>query len=136
MFRLHGCRSVLACALLATLTPVFLPAQAAEPTAKADPSASARKSVELAKSGHCKDALPLLKKSAGRVLDKDLKHDLGFAGVRCAMFADQPLLDVAPDIENQAASDKAGRLTSKFRLNFRDFLFKQLGKDQAFRRIR
>lgn len=90
MFRLHDCRPVLACALLTTLTPVFLPAQAAEPTVKTDPSASARKGVELAKSGHCKDALPLLKKSAARVADKNLKHDLGFAGVRCAMFADQP----------------------------------------------
>ena len=46
--------------------------------------------MDLAKTGHCKEALPLLKKNAERIANKDLKRDVGFAGVRCAMFADQP----------------------------------------------
>lgn len=64
-------------------------------TPAADSSSSAKRAVDLAKAGHCKEALPLLKKSAAHLADKDLKHDVGFAGVRCAMFADQP--DVAID---------------------------------------
>jgi len=69
-------------------------AQAGRPTPAADSSNSAKRALDLAKSGHCKDALPLLKKSAGSVAqktaDKDLKRDVGFAGVRCGMFANQP----------------------------------------------
>jgi tetratricopeptide (TPR) repeat protein len=52
--------------------------------------ASARHAVELAKTGHCKEALPILKKVAERLADASLKRESGFAGVRCAMFADQP----------------------------------------------
>jgi len=50
----------------------------------------ARKALELAKTGHCKEALPLLKRTVGHIADQGLKRDAGFAGVRCAMFADQP----------------------------------------------
>src|SRR5580658_3063643 len=53
-------------------------------------SSNAKEAVDLAKAGHCKEALPLLKKTAVHVPDKDLKRDVGFAGVRCAMFAEQP----------------------------------------------
>jgi len=55
-----------------------------------DPTANAKHAVEVAKTGHCKEALPLLKKGAGGTANRDLKRDVGFAGVRCAMFADQP----------------------------------------------
>jgi len=65
-------------------------AQTGRPSTAADFSSSARRAVDLAKTGHCKDALPLLKKSAAHIADKDLKRDVGFAGVRCAMVADQP----------------------------------------------
>jgi tetratricopeptide (TPR) repeat protein len=56
---------------------------------------AAKRAVDLAKSGHCQEALPLLKKIARQIpdkddKDKDLKRDTGFAGVRCAMFEDQP----------------------------------------------
>ena len=44
----------------------------------------------MAKSGRCKEALPLLKKSTAHVSSKELMRDVDFAGVRCAMFADQP----------------------------------------------
>jgi tetratricopeptide (TPR) repeat protein len=65
-------------------------AQTGKQTPAADSSNSAKHAVDLAKTGHCKEALPLLKKSAARFADKDLKRDVGFAGVRCAMFVDQP----------------------------------------------
>ena len=69
---------------------LFSVGQNAKPTPAADYSSSAKHAVELAKTGHCHEALPLLQKSAAHTANKDLKRDVGFAGVRCAMFADQP----------------------------------------------
>jgi tetratricopeptide (TPR) repeat protein len=62
------------------------------PELGAGPSAasSAEHALRLAQSGHCKEALPLLKQSRSRVNDKDLKRNVGLAGVRCAMFDGQP----------------------------------------------
>jgi len=57
-------------------------------------SAGAKRAVDLAKAGRCREALPLLRKNL-RVTDKDLRRGVGFAGVRCAMLADQP--DTATD---------------------------------------
>jgi len=63
--------------------------QASKPPAVASTS-SLQRAVDLAKSGHCKEALPLLKKvSALHTTNKDLKRQAGFAGVRCAMFTNQ-----------------------------------------------
>jgi tetratricopeptide (TPR) repeat protein len=90
MFRASHSQPLLACVLSVVLMSMSAAAQAAGPTPKADQSSTAKKGVELAKAGHCKDALPLLKKAALHTLDTDLKRDVGFAGVRCAMFADQP----------------------------------------------
>lgn len=45
--------------------------------------------AQLAESGHCDKALPLLKKATTLPADKDLKRRIGFAGVRCAMGLDQ-----------------------------------------------
>jgi len=62
---------------------------ASKPPAVASTS-SLQRAVDLAKSGHCKEALPLLKKvSALHTTNKDLKRQAGFAGVRCAMFTNQ-----------------------------------------------
>jgi len=66
-----------------------LAAQAGKQASAAESSASKR-SLELAKAGHCKEALPLLKTAVALVADKDFKREAGFAGVRCAMFVDQP----------------------------------------------
>lgn len=51
--------------------------------------------MSLAQSGRCKEALPLLKQAKLQARDQDLKRRIGFAGVRCAMFAQQP--DAAED---------------------------------------
>lgn len=60
--------------------------------AKGTPSsaASAERASALAESGHCAEALPLLKKSIRTVTDKDLKKRLGLDGVNCAMTHNQP----------------------------------------------
>ncbi len=70
-------------------------AQASQKAATRDVATSAERGVSLAQSGHCKEALPLLKQATSQTTDKDLKRSVGFAGVRCAMFADQP--DAAED---------------------------------------
>ena len=41
--------------------------------------------MNLAKTGHCKEALPGLKRAAQHNADAAVKRDAGFAGVRCAM---------------------------------------------------
>jgi tetratricopeptide (TPR) repeat protein len=50
----------------------------------------AKRALSLAESGHCKEALPLLKQVKLQAADQDLKRQVGFAAVRCAMFTDQP----------------------------------------------
>lgn len=50
----------------------------------------AQRAVTMAKNGRCKEALPLLKQARAQIVDRDLKRDVGFSGVHCAMFADQP----------------------------------------------
>jgi tetratricopeptide (TPR) repeat protein len=68
---------------------------AGQASAKGAPTATAAEfpgehAILLAKAGHCKEALPLLKEAKSRAVDKDIKRQIGFAGVRCAMFVDQP----------------------------------------------
>ena len=90
MFRVLFCPVILSL-LLGALSPPLSARQAGKQVAAgADWSATARKAVELAKTGHCKEALPPLKKAGAQVADRDLKREAGFAGVRCAMFVDQP----------------------------------------------
>jgi tetratricopeptide (TPR) repeat protein len=92
MFRPH--HTVMACALLWGFVATLSFAQASKKAPTADGASPAERAVSLAQSGHCTQALPLLKQAkaqvADRITDKDLKRRVGFAGVRCAMFADQP----------------------------------------------
>lgn len=67
-------------------------AQAAKPPAT---DASPQHALALAKNNHCKEALPLLKKSFALGSPKEQRKEIGEAGVRCAMFVDQP--DAAVD---------------------------------------
>ena len=61
--------------------------QSAKPTV--DVSSTLKKGLELAKSGHCPEAVALLKKSA-QAPDKRLKLESGLSGLRCAMVANDP----------------------------------------------
>jgi tetratricopeptide (TPR) repeat protein len=65
--------------------------------APAKPSAAAaqqqsnpQRAMSLAESGHCADALPLLKKSIHQVTDRDLKKRIGLLGLNCAMTHNAP----------------------------------------------
>lgn len=77
-------------ALLSVVLVGGLAAQVSKPRPAGDPSSSAHQGLNLAKGGHCEQGLPLLRKSASQLTDKDLKREVGFAGVRCAMAYNQP----------------------------------------------
>ncbi|SRR5216683_1078271 len=69
----------------------FCVGQAPRKARASDLARETQHAVELAKAGHCKEALPLLRKAV--VLgstEKDLKRQAGFAGVRCAMVGGSP----------------------------------------------
>ena len=51
-------------------------------------AAEAQRAAALAESGHCKEALPLLKKAIRQVGDKDFKKRLALDGLHCAMTHD------------------------------------------------
>jgi len=81
---------------LLLLTSAVTQAQIAKkPAAAADSSVVAERGAKLAETGHCVEAMPLLKKSFPQTSDKDLKLKLGFDAVRCAMTLNQP--DAAVD---------------------------------------
>jgi tetratricopeptide (TPR) repeat protein len=88
MFR--PCLRIPLCFLLLIAVAVVCVAQAGKKVSTNGPAYSAERAVSLAQSGHCKEALPLLKQAMSHAADKDLKRSVGFAGVRCGMLADQP----------------------------------------------
>jgi tetratricopeptide (TPR) repeat protein len=53
------------------------------------PAAVSTRALELAKSGRCSEAIPLLKRAITESSDNELRRNAGFAGVRCAMVKDQ-----------------------------------------------
>ncbi len=76
--------------LLSALLSGGSAAQASKPKPPGDRSSSAQQGLNLAQRGHCEQALPLLRKAAPQLTDKDLKRQVGFAGVRCAMSDNRP----------------------------------------------
>ncbi len=64
-------------------------AQSAPKPPAADASASTQKGLALAEGGRCREALPILKKSAPQAADKPLKLKAGLATVRCAISLNQ-----------------------------------------------
>lgn len=49
-----------------------------------------QRATKLAETGHCAEALPVLKKDLAQLADKELKRTVGLDGVRCAMSLNQP----------------------------------------------
>lgn len=86
---------VLACALLGCSVATLYAGQTSRRYPSGGAAPSSERALTLAQSGRCKEALPLLKRARPQTADKDLKRRIGFAGVRCGMFTDQP--DVAQD---------------------------------------
>ena len=56
---------------------------------------SGQHALDLAKSGRCSEAIPLLKKAIAQSSDKELQRSAGLAGIRCAMVRNQ--FDAAED---------------------------------------
>jgi len=84
--RLHAAIVVpIALALLPTST--F--SQASRKSTPAAASSTSQTGLELAEKGHCREALPLLKKSAPLAADKQTKLKMGLAITRCALSLDQ-----------------------------------------------
>jgi tetratricopeptide (TPR) repeat protein len=69
-------------------TAAIAEAQGANSAASSAPSAE--RAINLAESGHCAEALPLLKKSIRQIADKELKKRAGLAGLNCAMTHNMP----------------------------------------------
>src|SRR5258708_40054652 len=65
-------------------------AQTAEKSIPPARGAEADRAVTLAESGHCPEALPLLKKSIRQTTNRDLKKRIGLDGLHCAMTHSTP----------------------------------------------
>jgi tetratricopeptide (TPR) repeat protein len=75
--------------LLALVAGVAQAQVARKAPAPADASAIAERGAKFAETGHCAEALPLLKKSFPGTSNKELKLRIGFDAVRCAMTLNQ-----------------------------------------------
>jgi|SRR5882672_8506696 len=64
-------------------------AQSAAKPGAPDASSSAQRGLSLAEEGRCREALPVLKKAAPQVSDKQLKLKAGLATVRCGQLLNQ-----------------------------------------------
>jgi len=58
-------------------------------TAGASAFATGKKGVDLAMTGHCPEALPLLKKAMRSVAEQELRYNVAMSAARCAMSLDQ-----------------------------------------------
>ncbi len=65
-------------------------AQATHKTPPATGPSAAERGVTLAESGHCAEALPLLRSAIRQVSDRDLKKRVGLDGLHCAITHDPP----------------------------------------------
>jgi tetratricopeptide (TPR) repeat protein len=64
-------------------------APAAPSQTAVDAQPSAQHAIDLARTGHCAQAIPLLKRANAATSDKDTKREIGQAGVKCAMTLGQ-----------------------------------------------
>jgi tetratricopeptide (TPR) repeat protein len=81
--------AVAICGFLISGMPLVCVAQSG-PHAASDSSSLVHHAVKLAETGHCAEALPVLKKGLAQVTDKELKRDVGISGVNCAMSLNLP----------------------------------------------
>ncbi len=84
----HACCGVAASLLLSSASNAQAPAKSPAPAAQQQPNP--QRAMSLAESGHCAEALPLLKKSIHQVSDRDLKKRIGLLGLNCAMTHNAP----------------------------------------------
>src|SRR4029077_1457070 len=65
-------------------------AQVPKKTPASSPQNAAERAVSLAESGHCTEAMPLLKTSIRQIANKDLQKRAGLYGLNCAMTHNTP----------------------------------------------
>jgi tetratricopeptide (TPR) repeat protein len=79
--------------LISVLFPAFIIGSFAQtvstPKTAESSLAAERRAIALAHSGHCEEALPLLRRSGPQITDRAIKREGGFALVQCAMALDQ-----------------------------------------------
>jgi len=87
-FRRAGvsCLILLGLFLLATLSV----GQAARKSSTPATNGEAERATNLAESGHCAEALPLLKRAIRQTADRELKKKIGLDGLHCAMTHSSP----------------------------------------------
>ena len=76
------------CCLLWLATPSV--GQAAKKSSTPATGTDAERATNLAETGHCTEALPLLKRAIRQTADRDLKKRIGLDGVHCAMTHASP----------------------------------------------
>lgn len=64
--------------------------QTARSAPRNNPVSAADHGIDLASTGHCAEAVPILRKAMRTVTDADLKKRAGLAGLHCAMTRNQP----------------------------------------------
>src|SRR4030088_953669 len=81
------CAAAISCAFGFWLPASLLVAQEAKPSPSAGGGAAVleEKAVALAEQGHCKEALPSLKRTLGGQGPAEGRKKAGIAGLRCAM---------------------------------------------------
>ena len=76
-------------AVILLLANMVWGAQLAGSSSAATRTSPAQQAISLVQSGRCSEALPLLRKSAPQLADKNLKLRVGLATVRCALALDE-----------------------------------------------
>lgn len=81
---------------------LLVAAQGVSQTSKSN-AVPIERALELARSGRCSEAIPLLKKEIAQSSDKDFRRNAGLAGLRCAMVKNQ--FDTATEFLRQLTRD-------------------------------
>jgi tetratricopeptide (TPR) repeat protein len=89
MLRLHRL-SILFPACLLVAASLYANAQSAAKPSSAPAGNEAQRAIEMAESGHCTQALPLLKRAIHQAGNKEIKKRVGLDGLHCAMTHNLP----------------------------------------------
>lgn len=89
-FPMSQCISVFLAVVVCGNPSAWLNAQVSKsPVAVESPTTAAERGISLGTRGHCKEAMPILKRVIPKIQDKDLLHDAVMARAQCGMATDQ-----------------------------------------------
>lgn len=90
VFPKSQCISLLLVCIVCGNSGMWLRAQVSKSSAAPEsPTAAAERGISLGAKGHCKEAMPILKRVIPKLRDKDLLHDSVMARAQCGMATDQ-----------------------------------------------